>query len=86
MTRVSGSIGDVLQQVIAALVDPKCIGGRGAGNIDCRIDILARHKAMHSRIEPATTIYDAWSALANSASSALFKSDTAQNDIPLWNQ
>jgi hypothetical protein len=30
--------------------------------------------------------YDACSALANSANSALFKSDTAQNDIPLWIQ
>ena len=30
--------------------------------------------------------YDDWSALVNSPNSALFKSDTAQNDIPLWIQ
>ena len=34
----------------------------------------------------AERTYDAWSALANSLNSALFKSDTAQNDIPLWIQ
>lgn len=30
--------------------------------------------------------YDACSALVNSLNSALFKSDTAQNDMPLWIQ
>ena len=32
------------------------------------------------------TIYAACNALAKSPSSALFKSDTAQNDIPWWIQ
>jgi len=37
-------------------------------------------------IEPMIPSYDACRAVANSPNSALFKSDTAQNDIPLWIQ
>jgi hypothetical protein len=39
-----------------------------------------------SRRSHARRSYDACSALVNSANSARFKSDTAQNDMPLWIQ
>ena len=46
----------------------------------------AAHAVTMAESNRVMTIYDACSALANSPNSALFKSDTAQNDIPLWIQ
>lgn len=50
-------------------------------NLKCRSD--AGGMAESTRMMPS---YEACSAVANSPNSALFKSDTAQNDMPLWIQ
>jgi hypothetical protein len=51
----------------------------------CRRAAVRRYSRISADSEWLKT-YDAWSALANSPNSTPFKSDTAQNDIPLWIQ
>lgn len=46
---------------------------------DREADLYRRYRRAATRRS-----YDACSALVNSPNSALFKSDTAQNDMPLW--
>ena len=50
-------------------------------NLKCGSDAVGM--AESNRMMPS---YEACSAVANSPNSALFKSDTAQNDMPLWIQ